>query len=71
MTNDKKTIQDIINQIEVSQKEALRKNKSEKNKKVVNLQIFRESLFNMVIAKEALKNERKKLAERGEDETNK
>ena len=70
MTNDKETIQDIINQIEDSQKEALRKNKSEKNKKVVNLQIFRESLFNMVIAKEALKNERKKLAELDEDETN-
>lgn len=69
MTNDKKTIQDIINQIEVSQKEARRINNSEKNKKVVNLQIFRESLFNMVIAKEALKNERKKLAELDEDET--
>ena len=70
MTNDKETIQDIINQIEVWQKEALRINNSEKNKKVVNLQIFRESLFNMVIAKEALKNERKKLAELDEDETN-
>ena len=71
MTNDKETIQEIINQIKVSQKEALRINKSEKNKKVVNLQIFRESLFNMVIAKEALKNERKKLTELDEDETNK
>ena len=71
MTNDKETIQDIINKIEVSQKEALRINNSEKNKKVVNLQIFRESLFNMVIAKEALKNERKKLGKLDEDETNK
>ena len=61
MTNDKETIQDIINKIEVSQKEALRINNSEKNKKVVNLQIFRESLFNMVIAKEALKMNAKNL----------
>ena len=31
MTNDKETIQDIINQLEVLQKEAFKKNKSEKN----------------------------------------
>ena len=70
MTNDKETVQEIINQLEVLQKEAFKKNKAEKNRKVVNLEIFKETSFKLIIGKQALKNEHKKLAELCEDETN-
>ena len=69
MTYDKKTIQDIIHQIEVMQIETLRKNKNEKNKKVVNFEIFKETKFKLVVGREALKNERKRLAELNENES--
>ena len=68
MTYDKKTIQDIIHQIEVMQIETLRKNKNEKNKKVVNFEIFKETKFKLMVGREALKNERKRLAELNENE---
>ena len=68
MTYDKKTIQDIIHQIEVMQIETLRKNKNEKNKKVVNFEIFKEKKFKLMVGREALKNERKRLAELNENE---
>ena len=69
MTYDKKTIQDIIHQIEVMQIETLRKNKNEKNKKVVNFEIFKETKFKLMVGREALKNERKRLAELDENES--
>ena len=69
MTSDKETIKDIICQIEVMQKETLRKNKDEKNKKVVNFEIFKETKFKLMVGREALKNERKRLAELDEDES--
>ena len=69
MTCDKETIQDIIHQIEVMQIETLRKNKNEKNKKVVNFEIFKETKFKLVVGREALKNERKRLAELNENES--
>ena len=69
MTYDKKTIQDIIHQIEVMQIETLRKNKNEKNKKVVNFEIFKETKFKLMVGREALKNERKRLAELNENES--
>ena len=69
MTYDKKTIKDIIHQIEVMQIETLRKNKNEKNKKVVNFEIFKETKFKLMVGREALKNERKRLAELNENES--
>ena len=69
MTYDKETIQDIIHQIEVMQKETLRKNKNEKNKKVVNFEIFKETKFKLMVGREALKNERKRLVELNENES--
>jgi len=69
MTYDKETIQDIIHQIEVMQKETLRKNKNEKNKKVVNFEIFKETKFKLMVGREAIKNERKRLAELDENES--
>ena len=49
--------------------ETLRKNKNEKNKKVVNFEIFKETKFKLVVGREALKNERKRLAELDENES--
>lgn len=69
MTYDKETIQDIIHQIEVMQIETLRKNKNEKNKKVVNFEIFKETKFKLMVGREALKNERKRLAELNDNES--
>ena len=69
MTYDKETIQDIIHQIEVMQIETLRKNKNEKNKKVVNFEIFKETKFKLMVGREALKNERKRLAKLDENES--
>ena len=69
MTYDKETIQDIIRQIEVMQIETLRKNNNEKNKKVVNFEIFKETKFKLMVGREALKNERKRLAELNENES--
>ena len=69
MTYDKKTIKDIIHQIEVMQIETLRKNKNEKNKKVVNFEIFKETKFKLMVGREALKNERKRLAKLDENES--
>lgn len=69
MTYDKETIQDIIHQIEVMQKETLRKNKNEKNKKVVNFEIFKETKFKLMVGREALKNERKRLVDLNENES--
>ena len=69
MAYDKETIQDIIHQIEVMQIETLRKNKNEKNKKVVNFEIFKETKFKLMVGREALKNERKRLAKLVENES--
>ena len=69
MTYDKKTIKDIIHQIEVMQIETLRKNKNEKNKKVVNFEIFKETKFKLMVGREALKYERKRLAKLDENES--
>ena len=69
MTYDKETIQDIIHQIEVMQIETLRKNKNEKNKKVVNFEIFKETKFKLMVGREALKNERKRLVDLNENES--